>query len=433
MAFQARRILVSTVLILSVLAASIGIAWQLNATKPQAVRTDTPALPPLVKIHTLQRRDIRDQFVGYGSARAEHDVSIAAEVSGLIVETADGLNEGVHVQEGEQLLRIDDRSYRQRLARVEANQDELRARIAQLDVERLNNQKLAAIADEELAVSRAEFERVGDLKQRNLAAKKEVDFARLAYRQSQRQLQTFRNLVALIEPRRQSLVASLAAGEADAELARLDLEKCVIRAPFAGRIVALLVEKGDHVMPATQMLRLVDPKLIEVPVSLPASAYSMVRVGVECALYSDTLPDQSWRGRIARIAPLADARSRTFSAFVEVDNAEQTSPLIAGYFLKANVQGPIYANVFAIDRAALVNNRVFVANGAHAHRRDVSITRYIGENAIIEGDIAAGDEIILTNLDVLFDGADVRVGDGDEPEPRREDAGQLPVIAGGGS
>ena len=61
------------------------------------------------------------------------------------------------------------------------------------------------------------------------------------------------------------LEADKAGAEARAERAALDIERCEIRAPFDGVVSSLSVEVGSKLRPGSEILRLVNLDLIDVP------------------------------------------------------------------------------------------------------------------------------------------------------------------------
>lgn len=409
MATGFRRFVLSVALIIALLAGGVMVAGWLHATKPPAERSTAPPLPPLVRARTVEREDVPEFFVGYGTARADADAVLAAEVPGVVVAVAPGLKDGAHVEAGQLLVGIDDRRYRQQSARAEAVAADVKTNIEQLEVEKANIARLADIAEQEVELNRTEVQRLGALYEQEQAASKEYDFARLALQQSRRQYLAYRNQIDLIAPRRAALEATYAARLADVELARLDVERCSITAPFTGEVVAVSVDVGDYLLIGKEIVRVLSTRLVEVPVELPASVRPRVKVGAQCRLEADTMPGNVWDGVVARIAPLADAQSRTFAVYIEVDNDTQETPLVPGHFLTARVEGPVWPQVVAVPRGAIVDDHVYVVNDDVVHLRKIYITRVIGEQAIVEGELQPGDRLVLTNLDVLADGAAVRV------------------------
>jgi len=422
---------VSTVAVLLILGAgAAGFRW-LVSTKPEATRSTEVSLPPLVEVQTLVAEDLVQEFVGYGSARADREVVLAAESAGQVVELSDGVKDGSHVTPGEVLLRIDDRQYRRQLDKDLGLLAEVEAQLARLDVEHANVQRLIETAEAQVRITRDEHERLNRLHEKNLASKKEWDFARLAYHTQLRELQGYQNQRDLIPARRAELFAVREARRADVELAKIACERCTIVAPPAGndrsehqrggstsspvwQIERVMVEVGDRVQIGSEILRMMGTRYIEVPVELPLSARPEIRLQVRCTLTMDSMPGAKWEAFVARLSPAADTHSRTFTAYLEVDNQQQETPLVPGYFLTGHVTGPTLRQVLAIPRGAILTNQVFVAKGGEVHLRHVRVDNLVGERAVISGDVAPGDRVALTNLDVLSEGSPVRLQERDD-------------------
>ncbi|UCG34385.1 MAG: efflux RND transporter periplasmic adaptor subunit [Phycisphaerales bacterium] len=404
-----RKTAFSLLLIVLLLAVGIAGSTWLVSTRPLPPRRDVNPMAPLVDALPLAARDIPQIFVGYGSARADREATLAAEVAAEIVEIPEGINDGANVRQGQLLIRLDEREYTQRLARANSAMAELDAQNTQLDVEKASTEQLIAIAEAEVEVNAEEVSRLSGLFEKGEASKTEYNFARRVHDRSRRELQVLVNQLNLIEPRRQYLIAARASRQAEAELARLYLERCRITAPFDGQVNDLLVQMGNRVMPGTPLLRLTCLKKIEVPIELPVSVRPLVQTGAPCTLTVDSSPALRWSGTLSRLSPVADVRSRTFSAYVMVDNDQQETPLFPGYFLTARVQGPLLQQVLAVPRGVIDNGELFVANDNRAHVRKVHVETVVEEIAIVSGDVQPGDRVILTNLDMLYEGATVRV------------------------
>jgi multidrug efflux pump subunit AcrA (membrane-fusion protein) len=66
---------------------------------------------------------------------------------------------------------------------------------------------------------------------------------------------------------------------------------------------------------------------------------------------------------------------------------------------------------------------VFVVNDDKAHVRTVHVQALLGDRVVISGGVAPGDRVILTNLDVLYEGAPVRCGEENAASMRGRSAG----------
>ena len=416
------KLLRSLVLIIVLVGAGAGVGGVLYAVREEAPRRPSVTQPPLVDSLVVREEDVVERFVGFGTAVALRRANLAAEVAATVIERTGDVRAGSPVVAGQVLVRLDDRQYRYVLARAEALAEAEQAALDELAKDTENLKRLIHTAGQELRVAGDERTRVSELFERGLAAKKEYDFANLAYQQARRVLQGYEREIAKAGPRQARLAASKRAYDADAELARLNIEKCEIRAPFAARIESLFVDEGDHVAPGSVVLALVDASRVEMAIQLPASVYNRVRVGAPCRLVSESVRGVVWDGALARIVPVADRQTRTFAAYVVVDNTERARPLLPGTFAKALIEGPTYAQRLVVPRRACRAGQVFVVEDGLATARRVTTERLIEDRAIVTGDLQGGDRIILSHLEQLADGTPVRIRPALSAAPRPKDA-----------
>jgi multidrug efflux pump subunit AcrA (membrane-fusion protein) len=192
------------------------------------------------------------------------------------------------------------------------------------------------------------------------------------------------------------------------------------------------------------LVRLVDDSRIEIPVSLAASAYERVRgllesgAGPLVELATDETSESSWSGRVVRLAPEVDERTRTGRAFVLVDNHKQSRPLVPGTFVHARISGQVIARAVVIPRDAIAIDKqgrqfVWVVKPAAVEIESSvlgGLSKEVGATevrtierrilvdgtgsrittlqtlALVEAGVLKEDElIVLTNLDVLSDGS----------------------------
>lgn len=402
------RLFRSIILIVIVLSGGVGIAGLLYAMREEPPRRAAASPPPLVESLVVSAEQVTEWFAGYGTARPDRAVNLAAEVASTVIELVNNIEAGSVVIDGQLLIRLDDREYRYALERARALTVADQASADELVAEAQTLEKLIATAEQELRVTRDERDRLSGLFERGLAAKKEFDFANLAYQQARRVLQGYQMQLAKNAPRQARFAASKMSHEADARLAELKIERCEITAPFGGTIETLSIDMGDRVAPGSVVLTLIDPSHIEIPIRLPASVYDRVGLQASCRMERESTPGIVWLGRVARIAASVDEQTRTFPVYVDVDNAKQSRPLIPGTFVRAEVQGPIHQDGILVPRAAIREGRVLVAEGGVARRRSVTIERLIGDRALVEGEVRIGDRLILSHLDKLASGTPVR-------------------------
>ena len=403
-------VLRSFVFIVLLLAVGFGVAGAFTALRVEPPRTDLTALPPLVETFEVQPADVVEEFTGYGTVRAIHSARVAAEVSGTVVACGEKIREGSVVSQDEVLLRLDDREYGHLRDRAEAMAEAEQASIEELDVEVSNLGQLMKTAEQELRLAGDEKRRVGGLYERDLAAKKEFDFATLGYQQARRVVQGYQREREKLGPRRRRLQASKRGFEAEAAIARLNVERCVIRAPFSGTVNDLSVDLGDRVAPGMVLLTVVDSSSVEIPIQLAASSFGNVEVGAECHIASEGDRGRGWKGEVVRIAPVADERTRTFEVYIVVENDRTDgSTLLPGLFVLADVRGPVHAQAIVVPRSACRDGKVYVVEGDVVRERRVTIERFMKGGSLVTGNLVLGDRVVTSHLNRLADGAPVRV------------------------
>ncbi len=290
--FMLRKILVTLVVMVVVVGVAGGTVRWLIQNKPAVVRREAVDNPLLVQVVEIQPETVRDEIVGYGSARADHAVvltaQVAAPVKRLVKQAGDAggalveLEEGVAVPLGGLLIELDVREFDLQYKRTTQLAAADEAELAELDVQEENVGKLIEIAKGEEKVASDEVARLSGLFEVNQASKREYDFARRTWYRADRDLQDLRNRLTTLDPRRARTRAARDMHRADIELAQLNIDRCSIRAPFAARIDRLSVEQGQAVQRGTELVRLVAPDRVEIPIEVPVSSRPNVRVGAEC-------------------------------------------------------------------------------------------------------------------------------------------------------
>ncbi len=403
----------------------------LMATRKQPPRNERSTLPPLVETVVVRAQDTVERFEGHGTAQPIRTTKIAAEVSARVIDRVGNIRVGSPVAEGQVLLRLDDREYQHALKRATELASGQQASIDELTVDAQSLARLMNTVREEVRVAHNERTRLADLYERNLAAKTEFDLADRTYDQTRRILQGYERQLATLEPRQRGINASQRAYEAEADIARLNIERCTIRSPYAGIVQSITVEMGDRVAPGVVAVTVTDSTRLEIPIQLPASQHDRIAMGTTCVLRQESEPDTTWRGSVVRMAPEADQRTRTCSVFVEVDNSDQAIPLLPGTFVTADIPGPTHHNALLVPRRACREGRIFIVQDNVTRLRTVHIERLIEDQALVVGTLRPGDRVILTHLNQLADGSPVRPGPNrtatTEPSTSPDDqAGALP-------
>jgi RND family efflux transporter MFP subunit len=331
---------------------------------PQAAKAKTAPKPHLVQTAPAKLEQLSQRRHYTGTLKARRYLRVFSQEEGRI--TALPYYEGDRVEQGSLLLRLDDSLLQAELAKASATRRQTETDLERL--ERLMRKKL--VSEEELARARTA-----------------VDVAR-----------------------------------AEEAMLRTRLGYTVERAPFAGVIVERLAEPGDVVSRYTHVLTLTDPDSLvaEIPVSelvLPG-----LSIGDAVDVRIDALGDRVWQGRLLRIHPSLDARTR--QGTVEVELTPVPEKAAAGQFARVTVT-PAGRERLLIPFSTLRRDRQgeFVyrlARNGRVERVGVRSGEKLTNRIEVPEGLSEGDQVVVKGFLGLKDGMAVEVV---EPGPATVAAG----------
>lgn len=211
--------------------------------------------------------------------------------------------------------------------------------------------------------------------------------------------------------RRDSLRASMATASASlAEATRL-LEESELRAPFAGRVEALLVEQDEFVASGQPVVRLSSPQGREVEIRVPAYLLGHVSLGNMLPVWP--VHDRSRmpaNGSVIEIAQAGSVRGELHPVLVSLpaDTLEPGEPVEVGIT-------PTTLTATTVPMLSVMKSNggatVFRVVDGVARRVSVTVERIVGERVVVaSSELTNGDRVIYAGM--------TRVADGDAVEVR---------------
>lgn len=422
------RVAVRVALGVVILGVGIGAYAVLVALKPGAPRSNGNGAGLEVQSIVARAVGVPRAWRGYGSARAKWSSDVSAEVSGVVVDRPEALDPGVWVDKGTVIGLIDDTEYAARLARSEKNIASLEAQLRGLDVEAESVSDLLALAQESAALTEAKLERLRSAIGAGSASAFETEDLQIVLTRVKREVDSLEERLNLIPSRRAQLEGQLESERASATIAALDVERCRIKAPISGVVQEVLFDEGERVGLGTPLARLVDLRLIEVPVRVPLSAARWLGPGDDALLTASGAGGRCWDGAVVRVAPEADAATRTVTLFVEVgqgvddrlgETVDLKELLLPGQFLMGDVSSREVEERVVVPRGAVLRDRVMVVDGeGRAEARVVEVLFNIDASfsavhpherqwSVLSSGVEPGDRVIISNLDEVSHGLGV--------------------------
>ena len=310
--------------------------------------------------------------------RAQRRAKLSPELGGQVAELP--FREGDLVREGDTLLRLDDRAQR---ARLELSRRDVQAAAAEgeracITADRAGREleRVRALADDDLLSP--------DMLDQSMTSKAAADAACTAAR------------------------ATEARAEAAVVVARTELDKMTLLAPFDGIVAEVSIELGEWTtpsppaLPVPPVVDVLDPGSIYVSAPMDEVDSGRVRRDQEVRITVDSHRDQSFPGRVSRVAPYVldlQEQNRTVEIEVEIDELPEGVTFLPGTSADVEVILEVHDEALRIPTAALMEgNRVLtVDDGVLTERSITPGLKNWDFTEVVEG-LEAGDRIV-TSLD----------------------------------
>lgn len=218
------------------------------------------------------------------------EIHVATKLPGRIVELL--VREGVQVEEGQILARMDAATLEAQLAQAEAGVVEARA--SQHAAEAVVAQRMSecTLAEEELLRTEKLFER-------DVTSARSLDIERS-------RAKTAHSVCGAAHAQVARAAAGVEAAMADVARLRVEVADTVLVAPRSGRIQHRLAEPGEVLAAGGRVYTLLDLSDLYMTVFLPAGEVGRVRIGAEARVVLDALPERAFPARVSFVS--ADAQ-----------------------------------------------------------------------------------------------------------------------------
>lgn len=253
---------------------------------------------------------------------------ISPQVSGYVSDVA--VQDFQNVQAGQVLVRIEDRIYSAKVAQARANVltqsanfDNSTQTQRSKEANELAQDAAIASAQAQLVRVRADTQRTEALISHGWVTKRDRDAQVAALRAAEAQLREAnaareigRQDVRSVIVGRSGLSANVEAAQAQVQLAQVDLDHTVIRAPQAGQLSEIGVRRGQYVTAGTQLMFLV-PRSFWVTANFKEAQTHNMKVGQPASFTVDALGGARLKGHVENMAPAAGSEF----AVLKPDNA----------------------------------------------------------------------------------------------------------------
>jgi RND family efflux transporter MFP subunit len=351
---------------------------------------NAPAGQPLLlsaeDIVTIRSSALASGPVITGSVQPERRADLRAEVSAVVLQVL--RENGEAVRRGDLLVRLDDTAIRDGLASAESAS------------------RAAAQAFEQ---AERQFERMKTLRGSGMASAQQLEDA---------------------EVRRNNAQSDLEGAKTRVVLARQQLQRTEVRAPFDGIVSDRKVSAGDTAQVGKELVKVIDPASMRFEGLVSADNIGAVRPGQAVSFRVNGYPDQAFTGKVRRINPAANATTRQVEVLVDFTGDKQ--PRLAGLYAEGHIETSS-AESLTLPATALVREGDKALAWQVQGGKIRKVTLALGEREPRTGDfviregLAAGDLVIRHPSALLKDGQVVQAAGA--PAPTKAAAKDAPSPA----
>ncbi|MFZ6843349.1 efflux RND transporter periplasmic adaptor subunit [Undibacterium sp. RuTC16W] len=319
-------------------------------------------------IMTVQSNALASGPVITGSVQPERKADLRAEVSAVVLQVLK--ENGDVVKRGDILVKIDETSIRDNLSSAEDNARNAASALDQAD--------------------RA-LQRLKTLRASGMTSMQALDDA---------------------EVRRNSAQSELSASKARAVLARQQLQRTVVRAPFDGVVSERKVSAGDTASIGKELVKVIDPTSMRFAGRVSTDKIAMVKVGQPVSFRINGYAGQEFRGKVTRVDPAANDVTRQVEVLVSF--ADTNQPRVSGLYAEGNIEAAT-VSALMVPEAALVKagdkSYAWKVNGKTLSRVDLQIGKRDQRtgNYEIRSGLTAGDIIMRSPSSSFKDGQTIEM------------------------
>ena len=330
-----------------------------------------------------------------GRVQTLASVAVRSRIDGVIADVA--VIDGQEVKAGDELFRIDDREAQANLKLAQANLGKDQA---------------------SLANAQRQVDRLTPLAAKNFTTKQDYDAAT--------------TLVA-------TLKATILADQAAIDSAKVTLSYTVIRAPISGRLGSVALKLGNFVRAAdsTALVTINQLQPILVAFSIPQEsmgelqrAMAAGKVPVSVTIPDSTAPTQT--GEVSYVENAIDPTTNTLSVKAQFPNADEF--LWPSQFVNVVMTVRVEPHAIVVPAAAIQVNQEgsyawVVTPESTVEMRHVTVSRQLGDEIVVEGDLKPGEQVVTEGQLRLESGTKVEVLQKGAAEPDQDAEASLPEAA----
>ena len=324
---------------------------RLAEAKKAAMKKEVNAIKVITL--TLEPHPVEDKITLPAEVEPYEDLWVKAEVSGQVIHIM--VQEGQRVRKGQILVQLDDRDYRSRLARIEAN----------------------------YRLARLEHDRIAKLAKQKITAANKLDET---------------------EARLKDLIAQR-------EEAKLALSRTRIMAPISGRLNEIKAKVGDLLVMGREVVQILQFEQVKVTVGVPESDVAAVFDLNEAEVVIGALRNQRVKGKKIFLSRQPRTLARLYDLELMVPNPD--GRILPGMFARVELVKKVFNEALSVPLYAVITQGeerfVYVEKDGRAQKRAVQLGVLDGWQVQITDGLLPGERVIVVGHRFVDDDQPVEI------------------------
>ncbi len=384
------------IIIIIVTAALIMLIFKNPPTSHRAKISKAPQMTVTTTTLTPQTYQVIVQ--SFGTVKPRTQSVLFAQVSGQINYVSKQFRAGGFFEQGDILIRLDDRDHR---AEVKIAQASLMSAKQNLQEE-----------DARVKQAKADWKRLGN--------------------------GNAPNALVLRQPQFEAAKAQVLSAEAQLDKVKLSLERTNIIAPYAGRILKKNVDIGQVISSNSQLADIFAVDYVEIRLPIKNKDLPLMKLPEEyrnaheqseintlsdeasslisnVVISSDLMGEQVWQGKIVRTESAIDAMSQQLYVVAQIirpydGEYNQGAQIKMGQYVTAKITGRKVENALVIPSSAIYQGSyVYIVKDGLLMRKEIKLGWQNGTESIVTHGLIAGDKLVLTSLGQVSSGTPVAI------------------------
>ena len=348
-------------------------------------------LPPLkVVLLEVQRHDVSPTEVLTGRLQPVKTGQLKFEVQGRVLQRL--LEPGVFVEQGHEILKLDSKDLEDQFTQAQSQYDIERAGIQR-------DQRMLKLAKQNLELQKAEVKRFEKLNNDSLISASQLDAAR-------QQMFNLDSQVSDLQYKVTTSKARLSLKQSERDVAKRNLQRATLVAPFSGYINKINVEVGDFVTTTQIVATIVDTSSLDLHLDVRGEVIAALDLHQEIDV---TVGSKQITGELVAMQPDPNISTSTHAIRIRVSGEEVQSGMLANAELPLGQQ----VNVITVPVSAVATNVgenfVYKYENGVLKKLPVILSNRVGSEYVLVSGVEVGASIVARDVAGLKNGQHVIV------------------------